>query len=73
MELICRDALVDGYTPYKWFCDGADTQHCLPFCDVANNGKVVDCTMGGVNTDNLVAVLESLPGTMEILFLTVTR
>jgi hypothetical protein len=66
---ICRDALVDGYTPYEWLRDGADTQHRLPFCDVANNGKVVDCTMGGVNTDNLSAVLESLPGTMEILFL----
>lgn len=66
---ICRDALVDGFTPYEWLRDGADTQHRQPYCDFANEGKVADCTLGGIDDSNLETVLRLLPGTVRILFL----
>lgn len=66
---ICRDALIDGFTPYEWLREGADTQHRIPFCDLASNDKVADCTMGGVTETNIASVLAMLPGTVEMLFL----
>jgi Leucine-rich repeat (LRR) protein len=66
---ICRDALVDGFTPYEHLRDGADTKHRLPYCDVAGNGKVADCQAGGIDSTNLSSALSILPDTVEILFL----
>jgi hypothetical protein len=65
--------MVDGYTPYEWLKQGADTLRRHAYCDVGGgiNGKdeVADCTMGGITDANFHDVLASLPGTMKILFL----
>ena len=66
---ICRDAMVDGASPYEWLRQGASTQRRAAQCDIAGDGEVVDCTMGGISDDNLHDVLTSLPDNMEVLFL----
>ena len=66
---ICRDVLIQGYTPYEWLRDGATTKHRLAYCNVAGGEKVADCQSGGITTATLATALSVLPPTIEILFL----
>ena len=66
---VCKDSLVNGYTPFELLRDGADTNHRSIYCDIAGHGTVADCSKGGVDDTNLETVLKSLPATVEVLFL----
>ena len=66
---VCKDTLVNGFTPFELLRDGEDTNHRYIYCDIAGAGTVADCSKGGVNDDNLDTALKLLPSTVEVLFL----
>ena len=49
--------------------DGSFTRRHLGYCDLANNDKVAECTAIGITDDTLGDVLNSLPDTVEIIFM----
>mmetsp|Transcript_1545 Transcript_1545/g.2839 ORF Transcript_1545/g.2839 Transcript_1545/m.2839 type:complete len:483 (-) Transcript_1545:1061-2509(-) len=66
---ICRDSLVNDYTPYESLRHGQPTRRRLGNCNVALDDIVAECTDSGVTGDNLGLVLQMLPSTIEIIFL----
>lgn len=67
---ICRDSLIDDYTPYELLRDGQPSRHHIGYCDIAADETVVDCTGNmGINQSNLYNVLAMMPKTTKVIFL----
>ena len=66
---ICRDSLIDDYTPYELLRDG-QLRHHVGYCDIVADEMVVDCTGNlGINQLNLHHVLPMMPKMTEVIFL----
>jgi len=66
---ICRDAVVDGATPFEHLRSGVATHRHLGYCDLANYDTVAECTRSGITDSNFPYVLSALPSTVKILIL----
>ena len=67
---ICRDSLVNGYTPYELLRNGQPSRHHYGYCDIAGEGTIAECTNQlHINDGNLANVLAMMPDTVEVIFL----
>ena len=67
---VCRDALVNGYTPYELLRDGLRDRHHFGYCDLSRDDTIADCTNNfDITDETLVSALKMMPATVEIIFL----
>lgn len=64
---ICRDALVNGYTPYELQRQGAATGRRLGYCVMSTNDTVADCTKAFLNDTSFPLALSLIPYTTQVL------
>ena len=67
---ICRDALVNGYTPYELLRDGENSCRHFGYCDLAGDDTIADCSgQTRINDSNLDKVLRMMPDSVQVIFL----